>query len=436
MIRIVLGGLVFFALYYAMYYIHACFYRRRWKENFELDISFSENQAGEGDQLFLYETAVNNKKMKLPVLCIKFQASRYLRFEDADSGAVSDYYYRNDVMSVDGFQKVRRKLRFTCKKRGLYQIPEAELVSYDIFYTRMFVEKKPLQAELCVYPSRIDIRRLMPVFRQMTGGPVTPVPLYEEPYAYAGVREYTPQDSMRNIHWKASARTGQWQVKMREYQAGAPVVVLLNLESPGVFINTELMEESIRLAYSFVYYLSENGVPTRLAAGGSEMVRLEGNGRAYLTAVRRALAAGHDGRLLVPGDGGVPGLELHYQALGFHVDRLAGGGCAVRGPGMRGGDGGEEEKIKNKTKARTSRSGLYYPIYDAFVLRRSLYWAAATASALRSACFRASMRPATSSWAAATASFRWRRVVISSLLGWMSPAAVRAIFVISGPTSS
>lgn len=290
MIRIVLGGLVFFALYYAMYYIHACFYRRRWKENFELDISFSENQAGEGDQLFLYETAVNNKKMKLPVLCIKFQASRYLRFEDADSGAVSDYYYRNDVMSVDGFQKVRRKLRFTCKKRGLYQIPEAELVSYDIFYTRMFVEKKPVQAELCVYPSRIDIRRLMPVFRQMTGGPVTPVPLYEEPYAYAGVREYTPQDSMRNIHWKASARTGQWQVKMREYQAGAPVVVLLNLESPGVFINTELMEESIRLAYSFVYYLSENGVPTRLAAGGSEMVRLEGNGRAYLTAVRRALA--------------------------------------------------------------------------------------------------------------------------------------------------
>ncbi|MCH5265178.1 MAG: DUF58 domain-containing protein [Lachnospiraceae bacterium] len=286
MILILLAGLLFFLLYCG----HTYYYRRRWKENFQVDIGFSENQAGEGDQLFLYETAVNNKKMKLPVLCVKFQASKYLRFEDTDSGSVSDYYYRNDVMSVDGFQKVRRKLRFTCKKRGLYQIQEAELVSYDLFCTHTFAHKKTVQASLCVYPSRIDIQRLLPVFRHMTGGLVTPVPLYEDPYAYAGVRAYTPQDSMRRIHWKASARTGQWQVKTTEYQAGAPVVILLNLESPGVFTDMDLMEDSIRLAYSFIYYLSKNGIPTRLVAGGEEMVRLEGNGQEQLAAVRHALA--------------------------------------------------------------------------------------------------------------------------------------------------
>lgn len=66
-------------------------------------------------------------------MCVKFLSSRFLQFEGAESGTVSDHFYRNDVMSVDGFEKVRRKLKFTCKKRGFYQIQEAELVSYDLF---------------------------------------------------------------------------------------------------------------------------------------------------------------------------------------------------------------------------------------------------------------------------------------------------------------
>ena len=38
-------------------------------ENFEVTLAFSEEQAGEGDTLFLYETAVNKKKMGLPIMC-------------------------------------------------------------------------------------------------------------------------------------------------------------------------------------------------------------------------------------------------------------------------------------------------------------------------------------------------------------------------------
>lgn len=286
MIVILFAGLIVFCLYQGQAY----FYRKRWKDNFAVKVEFSEEQAGVGEQLYLCETAVNQKKMKLPVICVKFRTSKYLSFEEEESGTVSDYFYRNDVMSVDGFQKVRRKLRFTCKKRGLYTIDEAELVSYDLFCTHTFVHKMRVQASLCVYPSLIDVSQLMPVFRHMNGGLTTRVPLFEEPYAFAGVREYTPQDSMRRIHWKASARTGEWQVKTTEYQSSTPVVVMLNLESPGVFTNMDLMEDSIRIAYSLVYYLSSNNVPVSLVAGGNEKIRLSGVGRNFVSAVRRALA--------------------------------------------------------------------------------------------------------------------------------------------------
>ena len=63
---------------------------------------------------------------------------------------------------------------------------------------------------------------------------------------------------------------GNWQVKTAEYTASTPVVILLNLESPGVFISVDLMEESIRLAYSFVYYLSKEGVETKLVISGED----------------------------------------------------------------------------------------------------------------------------------------------------------------------
>lgn len=103
------------------------YYEKHWMENFEVNVGFSEEEAGVGDSLYLYETATNKKKMKLPTICVKFATSRFLDFEDETQGTVSDYFYRNDVMNIDGFQKVRRKLRFTCKKRGLYSIQEAEL---------------------------------------------------------------------------------------------------------------------------------------------------------------------------------------------------------------------------------------------------------------------------------------------------------------------
>lgn len=286
MIVMLILALVLFLLYGAK----TLHYKKHWMENFEVELAFSEEQAGVGDTLYLYETAVNKKKMKIPAICVKFAASRYLCFEDMESGTVSDHFYRNDVMSVDGFQKIRRKLRFTCKKRGLYDIRQAELVSYDLLCTQTFAHKLEVGATLCVYPSLVEVSRLIPVFRHMNGGVTTRVPLFEDPFAFAGVREYTPQDSMRRIHWKASARMGTWQVKTTEYISSTPVVILLNLESPGVFTPVDLLEDSIRIAYSLVYYMCSNGMQTRLVVGGDEKIRLEENGRHQISAVRRALA--------------------------------------------------------------------------------------------------------------------------------------------------
>ncbi len=275
---------------FAAVWIAGVRYDRHWTDHFELDVSFSEEQAGEGDSLYLYETITNRKAMILPAVCVKFKTSKYLDFADMDGGSVSDYFYRNDVISVRGYEKVRRRLELKCTRRGEYFIREAELVGNDYFLRRRYIEKKELDARLTVYPSLIDAKRLIPVFQKSYGEMTTNVPVFEDPFEYIGVREYMPGDAMNRINWKASARTGQWQVRTSAYSASEPSWIFLNLESPGTFTNQAAMEENIRLAYSLIYYLDLRGVSTMLVANGTEKIRMTGCGRDHIAHVRGKLA--------------------------------------------------------------------------------------------------------------------------------------------------
>lgn len=265
-------------------------YEKNWTKDFELEISFSQEQAGEGDTLWLYEVITNNKEMTLPAVSVKFKTSKFLTFEDLDSGSVSDYFYRNDVISVRGYEQVRRKLRLKCARRGIYSIGEAELIGRDYFLQRTYLEKKEVEAGLIVYPSFVGIEKILPLFQKSYGDMRTTVPMFEDPFEYVGVREYLPGDRMNRIHWKASAKTGSWQVKTSAYKAGEPALILLNLGSPGNFINQTAMEENIRIAYSLVHFLDRKGLKTMLAANGGAGFRLQGSGKSYIAEVRRKLA--------------------------------------------------------------------------------------------------------------------------------------------------
>lgn len=265
-------------------------YGKKWISDFELNVSFSEEQAAEGDTLYLYETITNRKKMILPAVCVKFKASRYLHFEDMASGTVSDYYYRNEVLSVHAFEQVRRKLKVKCMQRGEYIIDEAEVVGNDYFLRQRYVEKRELNARLIVYPALVDMKRIMPVFQKGYGELATRVPMFEDSFEYVGVRQYQPGDTMNRIHWKASAKTGNWQVRTSAYQAAEPALVVLNLESPGTFINRSAMEENIRIAYSIVSMLDSRGIETTLVVNGTEKLRFTGNGKGHIAKVRHGLA--------------------------------------------------------------------------------------------------------------------------------------------------
>lgn len=77
-----------------------------------------------------------------------------------------------------------------------------------------------------------------------------------------GVREHLPADPVRDIHWKATARTGRWMVKEREGEA-APAIDLLVEESA----TPEAFEARLSEACGAVVELERRSVPFRLRIG-------------------------------------------------------------------------------------------------------------------------------------------------------------------------
>jgi len=77
-----------------------------------------------------------------------------------------------------------------------------------------------------------------------------------------GVREYLPADPVRDIHWKATARTERWMVKEREREA-APGIDLL-VDENGT---PEAFEARLSDACGTVLELERCAVPFRLRIG-------------------------------------------------------------------------------------------------------------------------------------------------------------------------
>jgi len=183
------------------------------------------------------------------------------------------------VWSVGWYQRVTRTYEIECRQRGLYVLPPAQLSGEDPFG---FVNRTALLPEappLIVYPTPIPLDRINLVAQRPLGDQRSRQRLFEDPLRCAGVREYRPGDPLQRIHWRATAATGQLQVKLLEPSSTLGVAVLVNVWSfarPWQGIDPVSVERAITVAASLVRWAVATEWPVGLYANG----RVTGWGRA------------------------------------------------------------------------------------------------------------------------------------------------------------
>lgn len=279
-----------------LFYLQKWIYGHYWEKDLSAELSFSRESAVEGEVCQLSERVENGKLLPLPMLKVKFQVSRKLRFEEKGDSAVTDQYYRNDILSLGPNQRVTRRIPFQCAARGYYRIDGLDLVASDLFLSREMIERIGEESILYVYPRPARGVSLEAAIRKLNGEVLAKRHLLEDPFEYRGLREYAPFDEPRSVNWKATARTGDLMVNLKGYTALRAVRIFLNLEDRGIWKRQELLELCIRIAVRIARELLNQGIRIAVFCNAvdvltGEVLRLApGAGEGHMEQLNRAFA--------------------------------------------------------------------------------------------------------------------------------------------------
>jgi len=170
----------------------------------------------------------------------------------------SPNFYRC-VTSLLPHEEMTLTYQLDCRRRGYYPIGPLLLNSGDLFGLHDKSRELPNVDAITVYPHIVPLRKLGLPAQTPFGVIPTKQRIYEDPSRIVGVREYQSGDSMRHIHWTATAATGRLQVKRFEpaISIESQIVLNLNREDYTVHRATTATELGIVTAASIAHYLSE-----------------------------------------------------------------------------------------------------------------------------------------------------------------------------------
>lgn len=277
-------------------YAEKKYFQKHWKKGLSVSLRFCQRGVNAGESCILEETVSNEKRMPLPSLQVKFKTSASFLFDRDGNSTVTDYYYRTDLFAAGGWRRITRTLEFVPSQRGFYELDSFDILVRDFFYTTICSERRDNKTGLYVYPYKRDVSRFDILYRRMQGEMLAHRTLEEDPFAFCGMREYRPTDSIRRVNWKSTAKNGKLLVNMYESSYDQEICILLDGSCRDEGHKREMQEMAISLASSVAADLLRKGVPVSLRSNMTDILTGEpvhcpaGNTGQHLNLVDRQLA--------------------------------------------------------------------------------------------------------------------------------------------------
>jgi uncharacterized protein (DUF58 family) len=195
--------------------------------------TFSSSAVAFGEEVTLTVTVVNRKLLPLSWLEIDDETPRSL---EVVHGALLPTWKAQrallqQVLTLRWYERVIRRYRLRCPDRGEQTFGPVELRSGDLFGLARRKLTLPAHQSFLVYPKVVPVTALGLPSRFPLGESRTTDRLWRDPLRIAGTRPYQRGDSIRQIHWKATAHLGTLQVRTEDPSALLRVVLLLNVST-------------------------------------------------------------------------------------------------------------------------------------------------------------------------------------------------------------
>lgn len=231
----------------------------------------SEEKVLFGEDITLSLTVENGKLLPLPWLEVEDALPRALPIE----GHTSHWAMRGDQVRLDclfsprWYERVTRQYTMHCLARGVHSFGPVTLRSGDVFGFTTREQALDNRQYVLVYPLVVPLTRFGLPSRHPFGDRKAPRRILEDPSRVIGVRDYQYGDSLRRVHWKATARTLQMQSKVYEPTSTYTLILFLNTGArfdAHYGIHPELQELSICAAASVTGWGIDQGYAVGLYA--------------------------------------------------------------------------------------------------------------------------------------------------------------------------
>ena len=191
-------------------------------------------RAFAGESIDVTLSFANRSWLPIPWLQVREQVP--LELKDVDAYSI--------VLSIGSKSRTQYHYNLLAKQRGLYRLGPLVLKTGDLFGFANATWNETNGVQVTVYPRVLPLHKLGLPSRSPFGTLQSRQRLFEDPTRMAGVRDYAVGDSLRRIHWKASAHENGLLVK--KFQ-------------PAIALNMTIVLDLNRLAYpvSAVYGYSE-----------------------------------------------------------------------------------------------------------------------------------------------------------------------------------
>ncbi len=169
------------------------------------------------------------------------------------------------------FQRLTRRFTIHCTQRGYHVYGPASISTGDGFglFSRKAVDVQ--RDQIIVYPRLYSVAELRLPAKNPFGERKSCHRLFEDPLRTSGIREWQSSDSLRRVHWKATARHQRMLSRLYEPSEEPQVVIFLNVATlPRHWQGNipELQERAISVAGSLAAFCTELRLPVGLIANG------------------------------------------------------------------------------------------------------------------------------------------------------------------------
>ncbi len=265
---------LFFAVIVTTVYLLAWQWQKFALRHFEYRREFSEKRAFVGETITVNLSFTNRKWLPLPRLRVDDYVSTALIFTDAkpEGSHIPGLSFIRQHVALSWYERVTRQYHLDCRRRGLYRFAQLRIEAGDPFGLFTITEERRQEDRIIIYPEVKPVTGLDFPTKALLGEWLSRRRMFEDPIYMRGVRPYQPEDDLRHVHWKNTARTDTLQTKIFEPSTAPNVMLFINISTYAKHwegVDSEMLERLVSVAASMCAYAVERRLMVGLSANGT-----------------------------------------------------------------------------------------------------------------------------------------------------------------------